>query len=191
MNLTTLVEIARIGLKENTHYIAGVLDLSDVEILYIKDELEDFANGNGSLYLTVDLQDGADRDDAYHTAKAIPTNVCFGLKSQILIQPEGYTDMYGGEPILIEHYEDDIHIRVWNNPDEEDASVCVKLEREVPPIVEWDVPVCRIGIGHNTIRVQAATEEEAIRLADDEAGTHEYSDNHVEYEINDGATKVE
>ena len=191
MNLTTLVEIARVALQEDHEYMAGFLDLSDVEIRYIKDELEDFVNGNGSLNLTVDLQDGADRDDAYHTTKTIPTNICFGNDSQITIQPKGYADMYGGEPILIEHYEDDIHIRVWNNPDEEDPSVCVKLARAVPPIVEWDVPVCRIGIGHNTIRVQAATEEEAIRLADDEAGTHEYSDNHVEYEINDGATKVE
>ena len=51
----------------------------------------------------------------------------------------------------------------------------------------WTVPVCRTGFGSRTIEVVAATEEEAIEKAIDEAGNHEFSENDAEYSAPDGA----
>jgi hypothetical protein len=61
----------------------------------------------------------------------------------------------------------------------------------VLPTREWDVPVCRVGYGHNTLRVEARTAEEAKQIALEEAGNHEYSEKSSEYEAPDGAIPVE
>jgi len=51
----------------------------------------------------------------------------------------------------------------------------------------WKVPVCRTGFASKTIEVIAATEEEAIEKAIDEAGNYEFSENDAEYSTPDGA----
>jgi hypothetical protein len=58
---------------------------------------------------------------------------------------------------------------------------------ETPEPRIWNVPVCRTGWGSRTIQVVATTEDEAIELAIDEAGDHEFSENNAEYTAPDGA----
>ena len=56
-------------------------------------------------------------------------------------------------------------------------------------MAEWDVHVCRTGYAHATIRVEAETDGQAMRKAEDEAGDHSYSEKTAEYEAM-GATQV-
>jgi len=51
----------------------------------------------------------------------------------------------------------------------------------------WMVPVCRTGWGSRTIEVLAKTEQEAIELAIDAAGSESFSENDAEYSAPDGA----
>jgi hypothetical protein len=56
-------------------------------------------------------------------------------------------------------------------------------------IKTFDVDVCRIGYGNRTIRVQATTAKKAERLAEDEAGSVEFSEHTAKYE-SQGASEV-
>lgn len=49
------------------------------------------------------------------------------------------------------------------------------------PLIEFDVEVTRIGYGSRSERIKARTMDEAIRIADEEAGNHLYSEHHSEY----------
>lgn len=55
---------------------------------------------------------------------------------------------------------------------------------------KYEVEMWRIGSGCRTITVEAASEEEARRLAYDQAGNHLYSESHCAYDIED-VTEVE
>jgi hypothetical protein len=54
----------------------------------------------------------------------------------------------------------------------------------------WDVPVCRTGYGHATIRVEADTEEEAVAEALEVAGDHTYTEHDSDYCAVSGAYPV-
>lgn len=56
---------------------------------------------------------------------------------------------------------------------------------------EFDIPVCRVGIGFTKITVQAKNRKEAEIKALDEAGDHDYSEKDAEYEVVDGIKKKE
>jgi len=49
--------------------------------------------------------------------------------------------------------------------------------------VEFEVSVTRIGYGVRTFRISARTEEDAIDMADDDAGNHLYSEHCSEYQV--------
>ena len=49
----------------------------------------------------------------------------------------------------------------------------------------FDVPVCRIGIGHRTIRVAAKSRKAAIKKALEAAGNFEYSEKESKYEADE------
>lgn len=55
-------------------------------------------------------------------------------------------------------------------------------ERDLPRI-DFEVDVTRIGYGHRTVTISARTEDEAVNLADDDAGNHEYPESSSEYEF--------
>ena len=49
--------------------------------------------------------------------------------------------------------------------------------------VEFEASVTRIGYGVRTFRLSARTEEDAIDMADDDAGNHLYSEHCSEYQV--------
>lgn len=49
--------------------------------------------------------------------------------------------------------------------------------------VEFEVSVTRIGYSVRTFRISARTEEDAIDMADDDAGNHLYSEHCSEYQV--------
>lgn len=51
----------------------------------------------------------------------------------------------------------------------------------------YEVPICRIGYGHRTIRVEAGSEKAAISKALEVAGEYEYSEHESKYENVGGA----
>jgi hypothetical protein len=53
----------------------------------------------------------------------------------------------------------------------------------------FDVSVTRVGYGHRVIQVQAETAAEAVRLAEDQAGNHEFSEHTSDYTV-EGVTLV-
>jgi len=55
---------------------------------------------------------------------------------------------------------------------------------------EYEVKVCRTAYAFHTIKVTAASPEEAEEKALDEAGDHLYSEKSSEYTLDGGATKV-
>ncbi len=52
----------------------------------------------------------------------------------------------------------------------------------------WVVPVCRTGYAFRTIEVLASSEDEAIELALDESGNHDFSEKDADYSAPDGAS---
>jgi len=50
-------------------------------------------------------------------------------------------------------------------------------------VEKFDIEVCRISYGFRTINVEAQSQEEAERIALDEAGNHEFSEKSSEYKI--------
>jgi len=58
------------------------------------------------------------------------------------------------------------------------------------PLKQFNVPVMRTGYAHTNIAVSARTEQEAINLAIDEAGSESFSENNAEYEAPDGAIEI-
>lgn len=55
---------------------------------------------------------------------------------------------------------------------------------------DFDVEVCRTGYGHRTLRITGASSpEDAEQRALDEAGNHEYNENHSDYSV-ESVTRV-
>lgn len=52
-------------------------------------------------------------------------------------------------------------------------------------MAKYEVDVCRIGYGYNTMNVIADNEEEATRMALDKAGDMYYSEKDADYEVQD------
>jgi len=67
----------------------------------------------------------------------------------------------------------------------------VKNDADEQPVKLWNVPVMRTAYSHNLIAVSARTEEEAIELALDQAGSEEFSEKSAEYEAPDGAHLID
>lgn len=63
-------------------------------------------------------------------------------------------------------------------------------DNQEPAAVLWNVPVTRVGYGYNLVAVTARSEEEAIELALEEAGSEEFSEKSSEYMAPDGAHKI-
>jgi hypothetical protein len=61
----------------------------------------------------------------------------------------------------------------------------------VLPMKDWEVPVTRTGYGSRRIPVKARTAEEAKRLAEDEAGGHEFSEHTSDYECDEPVDMTE
>jgi hypothetical protein len=55
---------------------------------------------------------------------------------------------------------------------------------------EWNVPVTRVSYGYNLIAVSARTEEEAVKLALEQAGDELFNERNSEYVAPDGAQKI-
>ena len=57
------------------------------------------------------------------------------------------------------------------------------FEDSLPEEKEYNIQVCRTGIGFATITVHATTQEEAEEQALEEAGDHNYNENNADYTI--------
>ena len=96
---------------------------------------------------------------------------------------DGYKSMEDAFNDAKELQDEYVVIKIQSSDREE-----IKLLGEVPQENKlWRVPVLRTGFASRTIDVMAKTEQEAIDLAIDEAGGHEFSENDAEYSAPDGA----
>jgi hypothetical protein len=189
MDLKKLVEIANIALEREWSTLRECLGFSEDELVEIDLELSKFGN-NQPLKLTTVLDDSCENKD-------LNVDVWFGAPNNLIaLQPEGYEDMSGGEPIVLDWFDGVCSVKIWDQTQEDPVHSIVlepvQLEEddEAGPC-EWDVPVCRVAYQHNTIRVVARTEEEAIQQVQDKAGSYSYTEKHAEYLCEEGAFEVE
>ena len=47
----------------------------------------------------------------------------------LLIKPEGYEDLHGGEPITIELYEGSLRVIIWSDINEEDPTHIINIDK--------------------------------------------------------------
>lgn len=60
--------------------------------------------------------------------RKIKVKVSFNAGS-IFISPKGYKDGQGGEPVMLELYEDKLRVIVWSDPEVEDPTHVIHLEK--------------------------------------------------------------
>jgi len=90
--------------------------------------------------------------------------------------------LMSGDEIVEDDFDSTADAEMWAR---DNGYTIVSLEP-----VEWNVPVCRTGWGSRNITVQACSEQEAIALAIDDAGSESFSENDAEYAAPDGAHKL-
>lgn len=82
---------------------------------------------------------------------------------------------------LVGHYGTGLTFEVRGTPM---PNSCVdQIDLDSLEEVEFEASVTRIGYGVRTFRLSARTEEDAIDMADDDAGNHLYSEHCSEYQV--------
>ena len=178
--VNTLVKLAFLAFElDKDETLGDALRMSEEQLNELCGELRKIINDNETLVLEQDLK----TQDVNASVPSIRTQIYIS-EYGISLQPEGYSDYHGDEPILLDVYEGKPKVCIWNHENEDPVH---KIELTPMPKKTWDVPVCRIGYAHTTIEVEAATEAEALRLADDMAGGISFSEHTSEYKYPDGA----
>ena len=103
MNIKTLVVLARAALE----------DLSSDSAQKWRDELDQFLD-QGMLKVETTLQDSDDPDDQ------LDVTIGFGIPNYGLwFHPKGYNDICGAEPILLDWFNKQLSVMVWDESQED------------------------------------------------------------------------
>lgn len=81
---------------------------------------------------------------------------------------------------VVGHHGNTLQVQVTGQIDLEHV---IEVSLDDLPLVEFEVQIARISYGSRTVRLLARTEQEAIDIADDDAGNHTYSEQNSDYVI--------
>lgn len=183
VDLTTLQNLALYAFSNmGTSGVMDWLDIDEDEACRIR------------TYLDILLRDqDVSQQVRIHVVNGLSFDVVTHGSNQLEVQPVGYQSQKqshadSGAPVAFNWYDHDnkLQLSIWTDPDQVTPDV-FDLEGlkkpEEPKVQRYHVEVCRTGYGHTNFDVEAASVEEAQRIAEDEAGSYSYSEKEADYEI--------